>query len=43
MPPRERPRNDAGISVSKGGYVARIKVKSPGGAATAIRKIGVIH
>jgi len=35
--------NDAGISVSKGGYIARIRVKSPGGAATAIRKIGVIH
>jgi hypothetical protein len=35
--------NDAGISVSKGGYIARIRVKSPGGEATAIRKIGVIH
>ena len=36
-------RNDAGVSVSKGGYVARIKVKAPGGSATVIRKIGVIH
>jgi hypothetical protein len=36
-------RNDAGAFVSKGGYTARIKVKSPGGTATAIRKIGVIH
>jgi hypothetical protein len=36
-------RNDAGALVSKGGYTARIKVKSPGGTATAIRKIGVIH
>ncbi|MDE2141999.1 MAG: hypothetical protein KGJ84_06265 [Elusimicrobia bacterium] len=36
-------RNDAGILVSKGGYTARIKVKSPGGTATVIRKIGVIH
>jgi hypothetical protein len=35
--------NDAGISVSKGGYIARIVVKSPGGSATVIRKIGVIH
>ncbi len=36
-------RNDAGAFVSKGGYTARIRVKSPGGTATAIRKIGVIH
>ena len=36
-------RNDAGVLVSKGGYIARITVKSPGGSATAIRKIGVIH
>ena len=36
-------RNDAGVLVSKGGYTARIKVKSPGGTATVIRKIGVIH
>ena len=36
-------RNDAGILVSKGGYVARIRAKAPGGTATAIRKIGVIH
>jgi len=36
-------RNDAGVQVSKGGYVARIKVKATGGSATAIRKIGVIH
>jgi hypothetical protein len=36
-------RNDAGVLVSKGGYTARIKVKSPGGTATSIRKIGVIH
>jgi hypothetical protein len=36
-------RNDAGVLVSKGGYTARIKVKAPGGTATVIRKIGVIH
>ena len=36
-------RNDAGIFVSKGGYTARIKAKAPGGSATIIRKIGVIH
>ncbi|UPT74474.1 MAG: hypothetical protein M0D55_01665 [Elusimicrobiota bacterium] len=36
-------RNDAGVFVSKGGYTARIKAKAPGGTATAIRKIGVIH
>ncbi|MCR4295659.1 MAG: hypothetical protein NUW21_09010, partial [Elusimicrobia bacterium] len=36
-------RNDAGVNVSKGGYTARIKVKAPGGSATVIRKIGVIH
>ena len=36
-------RNDAGVLVSKGGYTARIKAKAPGGTATAIRKIGVIH
>jgi hypothetical protein len=35
--------NDAGVLVSKGGYIARITVQSPGGSATAIRKIGVIH
>ncbi len=35
--------NDAGALVSKGGYIARITVQSPGGTATAIRKIGVIH
>ena len=36
-------RNDAGVLVSKGGYVARIKAKAPGGTTIAIRKIGVIH
>jgi len=36
-------RNGSGMLVSKGGYVARIKVKSPGGSSTVIRKIGVIH
>mgnify|MGYP001560140364 CR=1 FL=1 len=36
-------RNDAGVIVSKGGYTARIRAKAPGGTATAIRKIGVIH
>ena len=36
-------RNEAGVQVAKGGYVARIKVKTGGGTATAIRKIGVIH
>ena len=37
--------NDANIryAESQGGYIARIKVKAPGGTATAIRKIGVIH
>ena len=32
-----------GRPVSKGGYIARIKVGSALGTATAIRKIGVIH
>lgn len=36
-------KNSTGRLVSKGGYIARIKVKSPGGTATEIRKIGVIH
>ena len=36
-------RNDAGVLVSKGGYTARIRAKAPGGTATAVRKIGVIH
>jgi len=36
-------KNGSGAFVSKGGYIARIKVKSPLGTATAIRKIGVIH
>jgi hypothetical protein len=36
-------KNGSGNFVSKGGYVAHIKVKSPGGSATVDRKIGVIH
>ncbi|MBI5884269.1 MAG: hypothetical protein HZB91_14330, partial [Elusimicrobia bacterium] len=36
-------KNSTGRNVDKGGYIARIKVKSPGGTATEIRKIGVIH
>ncbi|MFA6002545.1 MAG: hypothetical protein WC881_00605 [Elusimicrobiota bacterium] len=36
-------RNGSGMLVSKGGYIARIKVKSPNGSSTVIRKIGVIH
>ncbi|MBI4376494.1 MAG: hypothetical protein HY549_08595, partial [Elusimicrobia bacterium] len=36
-------KNGSGTFVSKGGYIARIKVKAPGGSSTAIRKIGVIH
>jgi hypothetical protein len=36
-------RNGFGAFVSKGGYVANIKVKSPTGTATTTRKIGVIH
>ena len=36
-------RNAAGRLVGKGGYVARIKVKAPGGSANELRKIGVIH
>ncbi|MDD5657760.1 MAG: FlgD immunoglobulin-like domain containing protein, partial [Elusimicrobia bacterium] len=36
-------RNGSGVLVSKGGYIARIKVKSPNGSSTVIRKIGVIH
>ena len=32
-----------GKFVSKGGYIARIKVGSALGSATSIRKIGVIH
>ena len=35
--------NAAGQKVSKGGYIAQIKVKSSKGIVTAIRKIGVIH
>ena len=38
-----REEHPAGVLVSKGGYTARIKAKAPGGTATAIRKIGVIH
>jgi len=36
-------RNGNGTLVSKGGYIARIQVKSPNGSSTVIRKIGVIH
>jgi hypothetical protein len=35
--------NEAGQKVSKGGYIAHIKVKSDRGVITAIRKIGIIH
>jgi hypothetical protein len=35
--------NGLGNKVSKGGYLARIKVNSPGGSSSVIRKIGVIH
>jgi len=35
--------NGLGNKVSKGGYIAKIKVNASGGSATAIRKIGVIH
>ncbi|MEK7288427.1 MAG: hypothetical protein AAB091_07710, partial [Elusimicrobiota bacterium] len=34
---------DGGEKVAKGGYIARIEVKSPKGSASVIRKIGVIH
>ena len=36
-------KNGSGAFVSKGGYIARIKVKSALGTTTAVRKIGVIH
>ena len=36
-------KNGVGRNVSKGGYIARIKVGSSLGTATVIRKIGVIH
>ena len=36
-------KNGMGNFVSKGGYIARIKVGSSLGTATVIRKIGVIH
>ncbi|MBI3554192.1 MAG: hypothetical protein HY077_16970, partial [Elusimicrobia bacterium] len=35
--------NGSGSKVAKGGYIARIKVRSPLGTATAMRKIGVLH
>ena len=35
--------NGTGSKVSKGGYLAQIKVKSDKGVVTTIRKIGVIH
>ena len=35
--------NGLGNKVSKGGYIARIKVVAPGGSKVAVRKIGVIH
>ena len=35
--------NDAGQKVSKGGYLAQIKVGGSKGSTTVIRKIGVIH
>ena len=36
-------KNGSGAFVSKGGYIARIKVKAATGSSIAIRKIGVIH
>ena len=36
-------KNGSGAYVSKGGYIAAIKVKSPLGTTTVDRKIGVIH
>jgi len=36
-------RNGNGTLVSKGGYIARIKVKSTSGSSEVLRKIGVIH
>ncbi|MBI4061260.1 MAG: hypothetical protein HY403_07500, partial [Elusimicrobia bacterium] len=36
-------RNGSGAFAAKGGYIARIKVKAPGGSASVIRKIGLIH
>ena len=36
-------RNAAGVFASKGGYIARIKVKAPGGSVAVTRKIGLIH
>ncbi len=36
-------KNEAGDYVSKGGYIAQIKVKSDKGTVTATRKIGVIR
>jgi len=35
--------NESGQKVSKGGYLAQIKASGSIGAATVIRKIGVIH
>jgi hypothetical protein len=35
--------NEAGQKVSKGGYLAQIKVSGSKGSTTVIRKIGVIH
>jgi hypothetical protein len=35
--------NGMGNKVSKGGYIARIEVKSPSGTSVVMRKIGVIH
>jgi hypothetical protein len=36
-------QNGQGRYVSKGGYIARIKVSSPLGSSVTVRKIGVIH
>jgi hypothetical protein len=35
--------NEAGQKVSKGGYLAQIKVSGAAGSSTVIRKIGIIH
>jgi hypothetical protein len=36
-------KNGLGSTVSKGGYLVRIKASSPRGSKTVVRKIGIIH
>ncbi|MGC8727950.1 MAG: FlgD immunoglobulin-like domain containing protein, partial [Elusimicrobiales bacterium] len=36
-------KNDLGATVSKGGYIVRIKASSPKGSTTVTKKIGIIH